>query len=143
MRSLAEIVSLRTPECDRVATVLPAIAAGEEPAAGFAGAGASSAAAAAAAVVAAREHVAECLRCQAELSAYRRLLGHLRAMRDDEAVPPQGALTELLRAMAEQRPASTWAVKAAYVGGITVATAAAGAAGVLVWMSRRRLAPAS
>lgn len=140
MRSLAEIVSLRTPECDRVAAVLPAIAAEEEPVAGF---GPGSAMSAAEAAAAAGAHVAGCLRCQAELSAYRRLLEHLRAMRDDEAVPPQGALTELLRAMAEQRPASTWAVRAAYVGGITVATAAAGAAGVLVWMSRRRLAPAS
>ena len=132
MRSLAEIVSLRTPACDRVASVLPAMAAGEEPAGVQMPSG-----------VVATEHVSECLRCQAELSAYRRLLEHLRAMREDEVAPPQGALTELLRAMAEQRPASTWAIKAAYVGGITVATAAAGAAGVLMWMSRRRLAPAS
>ncbi|HVA73562.1 MAG TPA: hypothetical protein VNF71_03260 [Acidimicrobiales bacterium] len=132
MRSLAEIVSLRTPACDRVAAVLPAIAAGEEPVGVQLPAG-----------IVASEHVSECLRCQAELSAYRRLLEHLRAMRHDEIAPHEGALPELLRAMAEQRFASTWAVKAAYVGGITVATAAAGAAGVLVWMSRRRLAPAS
>ena len=136
MRSLAEIVSLRTPACDRVAEVLPAIAAGERGAPGVGGAAGIGAPA--------DEHVAGCLRCQAELSAYRRVLGHLKAMRKDEVVPPEGALTELLRALAEQRPAgSTWAVRAAYVGGITVATAAAGAAGVLVWMSRRRLAPAS
>lgn len=132
MRSLAEIVSLRTPACDRIAAVLPAIAAGEEPPAVQLPAGLEPA-----------EHVEQCLRCQAELSAYRRLLEHLRAMREDEVAAPDEALSELLRAVAEQRPASTWAVKAAYVGGITVATAAAGAAGVLVWMSRRRLAPAS
>ena len=132
MRSLAEIVSLRTPACDRVAAVLPAIAAGEEPAAAQLPTG-----------VAPADHVEQCLRCQAELSAYRRLLEHLNDMRGDKLAPPEGALAELLRALAEQRPGSTWAVKAAYVGGITVATAAAGAAGVLVWMSRRRLAPAS
>lgn len=132
MRSLAEIVSLRTPACDRVAAVLPGIAAGEEPVAAQLPSG-----------VAPADHVAQCLRCQAELSAYRRLLDQLKALRGDEVAPPEGALTELLRAVAEQRPVSTWAVKAAYVGGITVATAAAGAAGVLVWMSRRRLAPAS
>lgn len=147
MRSLAEIVSLRTPACDRVAEVLPAIAAGESGMAGDS-AGVAGVVRGGTAPVAgngvADEHVAGCLRCQAELSAYRRLLGHLKAMRSDEVVPPEGALTELLRALAEQRPpASTWAVRAAYVGGITVATAAAGAAGVLVWMSRRRLAPAS
>ena len=139
MRSLAEIVSLRTPACDRVAEVLPAMAAAEG---GMAGVVAGASGSIGGAV--AGEHVAGCLRCQAELSAYRRLLGHLKAMRKDEVVPPEGALAELLRALAEQRPpASTWAVRAAYVGGITVATAAAGAAGVLVWMSRRRLAPAS
>lgn len=139
MRSLAEIVSLRTPACDRVAEVLPAIAAGES---GMAGDATGEPRVAGGGV--ADEHVAGCLRCQAELSAYRRLLGHLKAMRKDEVAPPEGALAELLRALAEQRPpASTWAVRAAYVGGITVATAAAGAAGVLVWMSRRRLAPAS
>jgi hypothetical protein len=130
MRSLAEIVSLRTPACDRIAAVLPAIAAGEEPVALPAGGDPE-------------DHVAKCLRCQAELSAYRRLLDHLKGLRGDEVPPPEGVLSELLRSVAEQRPAPTWAVKAAYVGGITVATAAAGAAGVLVWMSRRRLAPAS
>ena len=30
------------------------------------------------------------------------------------------------------------AVRMAYVGGITVATAAAGAAGILMWINRRR-----
>src|SRR5579872_7290209 len=90
MRSLAEIVSLRTPACDRIASVLPAIAAGEEPVPAELPAGLDPA-----------EHAAQCLRCQAELSAYRRLLEHLRAMRDDEAVAPEGALSELLRAVAE------------------------------------------
>jgi len=132
MRSLAEIVSLRTPACDRIAAVLPAIAAGEDPGAAQLPAGIDP-------VV----HAAQCLRCQAELSAYRRLLDQLKAMRGAEVAAPDGALSELLQALAEQRPASTWAVRVAYVGGITVATAAAGAAGVLVWMSRRRLAPAS
>jgi hypothetical protein len=87
-------------------------------------------------------HVAECLRCQAEVAAYRRLLRHLKSMRHQGVAPPAGSLPAVLAALevaAEQSVhSSTWAVRAAYVGGITVATAAAGAAGVMVWMNRRR-----
>lgn len=126
MRSLAEIVQLRTSACREAADVLPAIAAGEypgvdlpdEPTVG---------------------HVMSCLRCQAELSAYRRLLAQLRELRDLAEIPPEGGLAGLLQAMAsEPNPGTRRAIRVAYVGGITVVTAAAGAAGVLVWMSRRR-----
>lgn len=124
MRSLAEIIQLRTGACREAAGVLPAIAAGEYPL------GAPSPIAV---------HVRECLRCQAELSAYRRLLDQLQELRGDLESPPDGALASLLEALAsESAPGTHWAVRAAYLGGITVATAAAGAAGVLVWMSRRR-----
>jgi hypothetical protein len=126
MRSLAEIVQLRTGACRDAAEVLPAIAAGEYPE-GPAYDGATVA------------HVESCLRCQAELSAYRRVLAHLRQLRDQLEDPPDGALAGLLQALAaESAPGTRWAVRVAYVGGITVVTAAAGAAGVLVWMSRRR-----
>lgn len=127
MRGLAEIVRLRTGECRDAVEDIARIAAGETE-----GVSAPSAA-----------HVAECLRCQAEVAAYRRILRHLRALRYEGIVAPPGNLAAVLAALeaaAEQHSgSSTWAVRAAYVGGITVATAAAGAAGVLVWMNRRRV----
>jgi len=124
MRSLAEIIQLRTGACREAAGALPAIAAGEYPSGAPSQIGA---------------HVRECLRCQAELSAYRRLLDQLHELRGDLESPPEGALASLLEALAaESAPGTHWAVRAAYLGGITVATAAAGAAGVLVWMNRRR-----
>jgi hypothetical protein len=93
---------------------------------------------------AAVDHVAGCLRCQAEVAAYRRILRHLRALRHDLVDPPPGALAAVVAALEaaaieQQSAGASWAVRAAYVGGITVATAAAGAAGMLVWMNRRRL----
>jgi hypothetical protein len=127
MRGLAEIVRLRTGPCREAAEAIPQIAAGEE--------GLDQAAS---------THVSECLRCQAELAAYKRILRHLHAMRHDGIVPPAGGIAAVLAALEaaaiEQQAVPTWAVRAAYVGGITVATAAAGAAGVLVWMNRRRVA---
>jgi hypothetical protein len=125
---LAEIVRRRTSDCRQAAAWLPAVAAAE--------AGVDDRCAG---------HVAQCLRCQAEIAAYRRILRHLRALRNDDVRPPAGALAAVLAALeaaAVDEPAGSAnrALRVAYVGGITVATAAAGAAGVLVWMSRRRLA---
>ena len=82
MPGLAEIVRLRTADCRQAAAYLPSIAAGEE------GADAR-----------ARDHIAECLRCQAEVAAYRRLLRHLRALRHDEVPSPPGALAAVLAAL--------------------------------------------
>jgi hypothetical protein len=130
MPGLAEIVRLRTADCRRAASHLPQLAAGDS--AGMDGLEVTA------------DHVAGCLRCQAEVAAYRRLLRHLRALRHDLVDPPPGALAAMLatlEAAALEQPSAgaSWAVRVAYVGGITVATAAAGAAGVLVWMNRRRL----
>ena len=126
MRALAEIVRLRTADCRLVAAELPGLAAGEP-----------------AIDERLARHVAQCLRCQAEVAAYRRILRHLRSLRDDETSTPPGAITDVLAALAaagleETTSSANRMLRAAYVGGITVATAAAGAAGVLVWMSRRR-----
>lgn len=125
MRTLAEIVPLRTAACRDAIDALPQIAAGEtdvDPdAAG---------------------HVTTCLRCQAEVAAYRRVLRTMRSMRRDVIDLPSGGLAELLRVLEAAGedgtlpPGASWAIRAACVGGIT----AAGAAGVLVWFSRRRLA---
>lgn len=89
-----------------------------------------------------RRHVETCLRCQAELVQYRRLLRTLRSLRHEVLEPGPGRLTEVLanleaagerraiRAVLQQR-------RAAYVGGIAAA-AAAGAAGAVVFAVRTR-----
>jgi hypothetical protein len=125
MTGLAEIIRLRTGDCRQAAEYLPAVAAGDD--------GVDDRVAG---------HVAQCLRCQAEVAAYRRISRHLHALRHEELPSPPGALGAVLAALeaAElaDHPAASRALRVAYVGGLTVATAAAGAAGVLVWMSRRR-----
>ena len=72
------------------------------------------------------------------MAAYRRILRHLRSLRD-EGGSAAGSLADVLAALAAagwpSGPCTNRILRAAYVGGITVATAAAGAAGVLVWMS--------
>lgn len=129
MRALAEIVRLRTGECGQAVDAIAQIAA-DEP-------GVDRHAAA---------HVTACLRCQAEVAAHRRILRTMRLMRHDLINPPAGGIASVLAALqaasASQAGSSdgpAWALRAAYVGGITVATAAAGAAGVLVWMNRRKV----
>jgi hypothetical protein len=82
-------------------------------------------------------HVEACLRCQAELARYRRLIRVLHSLGGGEVAP--AVLGEVLESLdaggAGRHPAL--ARRAAYVGGVVVATAAS-AAGVLVWASRRR-----
>ena len=125
MRTLADLVPLRTPACRDAVDAVAMLAAGEPGVERRAGA-----------------HVASCLRCQADVIAYRRVLATMKGMRDDELPSPDGALAEAVEVLhsppapsgaGEGPPA--WAVRAAYVGGIT----AASAAGVLVWFGRRRL----
>lgn len=126
MRTLAEIVPLRTPACREAADAVVMLAAGED------GPDRSSG-----------EHVASCLRCQAEVAAFRRVLAIMRSMRDDLQPLPGGALGESLDVLHSDAlhsgllgdGAALWAVRAACVGGLT----AASAAGMLVWLSRRRL----
>ena len=125
MRGLAEIIPLRTAQCREAVDAIAQIAAGEDDIDPMAAA-----------------HVAVCLRCQAEVAAYRRILRTMRAMRHDLLDVPHGNLSELLKALGAVSPSTggagevgnSWAVRAACVGGLT----AAGAAGVLVWFTRRR-----
>ena len=91
----------------------------------------------------ARRHVESCLRCQAELVQYRKLLRALRAMRTEVLEPAPGLVSDVLAAIeqAGERKAVQGMLsgrKVAYVGGIAAATAA-GAAGaiVLATLSRR------
>lgn len=119
MRALAEIIPLRTAACREAVDAVVQIAAGEldtEP-------GAAA-------------HVRCCLRCQAEVAAFRRVLRIMRSMRQDLILPSAANLAEILTALdrAASEEGTPWALLAAYVGGLT----AAGAAGMLVWLTLRR-----
>ena len=92
-------------------------------------------------------HLGTCLRCQAELARYRRLLARLHQLRGDVVAPRPCSVAAVLAALEEA--GDDGAVRsllhsraAAYVGGAVVATAAA-SAGMLVWASRRRMDLAS
>jgi hypothetical protein len=90
----------------------------------------------------ARRHVDSCLRCQAELVQYRKLLRTLHQLRTEVLEPAPGTLTGILAHLeaAGERGAVRSLLRGhrgAYVGGIAVATAAAGAAGAIVLVSRR------
>jgi hypothetical protein len=93
-----------------------------------------------------RRHVESCLRCQAELVQYRKLLRALHTLRTDVLEPSPGLLSSVLANLEEvgERGAIRSLIlgrRAAYVGGLAVATVAAGAAGTLVLISRSRRAP--
>jgi hypothetical protein len=110
--------------CDDIAAMLPGLVDGEQ-----------------AADSRVLHHVESCLRCQAELVQYRRLLRALHQLRTDVLQPAPGVLTGILAGLAEageQRAIHSHlrGRRAAYIGGVAVATAAAGAAGAVVLVSR-------
>lgn len=112
--------------CAAVADALPHIAEGAEPA-----------------PTEIRAHVESCLRCQAELVQYRRVLRSLRALRTEVLEPAPGTLTHILAGLeaAGERGAIRSLLegrRSAYLAGLGVATAAAGAAGAVVLVSRAR-----
>lgn len=89
-----------------------------------------------------RRHVESCLRCQADLVQYRRLLRTLRSLRTDVLEPAPGVLVDIFATLehAGERQAIRGVLhgrRAAYLGGIAAATAA-GAAGALVLAARSR-----
>jgi len=93
-------------------------------------------------------HIETCLRCQAELARYRRLLRTLSLLRTRYAEPTPGLLGETLAALTDAAEESARRTllsgrRLAYAGAIggTVATAATVAA--LVARNRRRAAPAA
>jgi hypothetical protein len=96
---------------------------------------------------AAQAHVESCLRCQAEIAQYRKLLKALRTLRTEVLTPAPGLVTDILTHIEErgERSAMRSALKGrrlAYVGGVTLAATAGGAAALLVF-SRRKLRTAS
>ncbi|MGI9023635.1 MAG: hypothetical protein ACR2HV_10505 [Acidimicrobiales bacterium] len=87
-----------------------------------------------------RRHVETCLRCQAELAQYRKVLRALHTLRTEVLVPAPGMLPDIfatLGAAGERRAMHHLLTgrRAAYVGGIAAATAA-GAAGAIVLATR-------
>ena len=117
--------------CEEVALLLPAAVDGEAPVA-----------------IPVQRHVESCLRCQAELARYRRMLRGLQLMRTQLLEPSPGLLAQTLAAVgeaSEQRAIRSLLTgkRLAYAGAIGGAVAAAGAtaaAAVLVARSRRRAA---
>ena len=116
--------SARSVECEDVAEVLAAIADGTDRADRRT-----------------QRHVETCLRCQAELVQYRKLLRVLHQLRTDVLEPAPGVLTGILAGIEEAGEHGAIRSllsgrRAAYIGGVAVATAAAGAAGAVVLISR-------
>lgn len=91
----------------------------------------------------AARHVDSCLRCQAELVQYRKLLRTLHTLRTEVLEPAPGVLTDIftrLEAAGEQSAVRSMlrGRRVAYVGALAAATAAAGAAGAIVLVTRNR-----
>lgn len=110
--------------CEQVAGVLPAVMDG------------------AAADPSVMAHVERCLRCQAEMVQYRRLLKVLHQLRAQGMEAPAGLMGEILAHLEEaaERGAIRSALagrRLAYLAGLAVAAGAAGAAGAVVILANR------
>jgi anti-sigma factor RsiW len=112
----------RSTECDAVAGALPAYVAGE-----------------ADLDVRSEHHVARCLRCQADVARYRRMLRTLHALRDDSEEPPPSVLSGILTSLDGGAPRRrAWVPEPWVALGLAMAAGAIGATGVVVWSTRRR-----
>lgn len=90
----------------------------------------------------AQQHLDTCLRCQAEIAQYRKLIKALKLLRTEVLMPAPGLLNDVLLSLEEAGERGGLRLllggrKAAYAGGLAMATAA-GAAGVIVFVSRSR-----
>jgi anti-sigma factor RsiW len=120
--------------CDDVALLLPEAVDGEAPVA-----------------LPVQRHVESCLRCQAELARYRRMLRGLQLLRTQYLEPAPGVLSQTLAAIgeaSEQRAIRSVLSgrRLAYVGAVGGALAAATAttaAAVLLARAKRRAALAT
>jgi hypothetical protein len=112
--------------CDQVAEALPGIVDGDD-----------------VADLEMQRHVAACLRCQAELVQYRRLLRTLHQLRTEVLEPAPGLVPDILAAIeaAGERRAMHHLLngrRVAYVSGIAAATAAGAAGAILANRARHR-----
>ena len=90
-----------------------------------------------------QQHVETCLRCQAELARYRRLLRALQLLRTRYLEPAPGLLAQTLASLeeaGEQRAVRSIVTgrRLAYAGAIGGAAVAAGAAATVVLVARSR-----
>jgi hypothetical protein len=83
----------------------------------------------------AAHHVEGCLRCQAELAHYRRLLRSLRQLRYEPVAVPRDLSALVAARLDGTAPASPWTRRVAYAGAL--AATAAGAAGAIALISTR------
>lgn len=120
MASLVDRLLRRVGECDAVGGLLPAWVAGE-----------------AELDARARAHVAQCLRCQADVARYRRMLRTLHALRAEpgQTLPP--AMADILTDM-DGAGGRGWTPGPWVAVGLAGVAGAVGAAGALVWVTRRR-----
>jgi hypothetical protein len=112
--------------CEEIALLLPAMLDRDEPVA-----------------LPVQRHVESCLRCQAELARYRRMLRGLRLLRTQVLEPAPGLLGRTLYAIteaSEQRALRSVLAnrRVAYAGAIGGALAAAGATAAIVVAKRAR-----
>jgi hypothetical protein len=91
-----------------------------------------------------RRHVEQCLRCQAEVVQYRKLLRAMRSLRTEVLEPAPGLMADVLASLEEV--GEQQAIRSllsgrrlAYLSGLAAATAA-GAAGAIVYATRTRRA---
>lgn len=117
--------------CDEIAILLPEAVDSAEPVA-----------------LGVQRHIESCLRCQAELARYRRMLRGLQLLRTQYLEPAPGMLAATLAsitAASERRAVTSLLTKRrlAYAGALAGAVAAAGTttAAVLLARSRRRALP--
>lgn len=117
--------------CDDVAEALPAVVDGSQ-----------------VADLDVQRHIGACLRCQAELVQYRKVLRVLHELRTEVLEPSPGFVPDILAALgaAGERRAIHHLLngrRVAYVGGIAAATAAGAAGAILATRARRRVRLAS
>jgi hypothetical protein len=134
---LLELIQRRTPACEAVAEMLPSLADADGRAKRRV-----------------RAHVEHCLRCQAEVAGYRRMLRVVRTLRTDARPPAPGTLAVLLAALDSESesesedadPADTDSEESFLTarvllvgGGLVAAAVAVGATGALLWLHRTRV----
>ncbi|MGE0877013.1 MAG: hypothetical protein AB7L13_03265 [Acidimicrobiia bacterium] len=87
----------------------------------------------------AEEHVGRCLRCQAELAGYRRLLRSLGRLSTATIDPGPVVLGAILANLDHSGHAGGWSGRRiAYLGGLAAATAGAAAGAIVIGTRSRR-----